>query len=46
MIIATDAVCSSADQTHDAALELYHNRFGMQVEVATVAQLLEEQSGA
>ena len=40
-IVATDAVCSSADQTHDAALELYHSRFGMQVEVVTVAQLIE-----
>lgn len=46
VIIATDAVCSSADQTHDAALELYENRFGMQVEVATVAQLVEELGGA
>lgn len=41
VIIATDAVCSSADQTHDAALEVYHNRFGMQVEVVTVAQLID-----
>lgn len=41
VIVATDAVCSSADQTHDAALEVYHNRFGMQVEVVTVAQLIE-----
>jgi nicotinamidase-related amidase len=40
VILATDALCSSADQTHDAALELYHNRFGMQVEVVTVAQLV------
>ncbi len=46
VIIATDAVCSSADQTHDAALELYENRFGMQVEIATVAQLLEEKRRA
>ena len=46
VIIAIDAVCSSADQTHDAALELYENRFGMQVEIATVAQLLEEKRRA
>ena len=45
VIIATDAVCSSADQTHDPALELYEGRFGMQVEVATVAQLLEAGRG-
>ena len=41
VIIATDAVCSSADQTHDAALEVYNCRFGMQVEAVTVAQLIE-----
>ncbi|MGV3489932.1 MAG: cysteine hydrolase family protein [Devosia sp.] len=41
VIIVTDAICSSADQTHDAALEVYHNRFGMQVEVVTTAQMIE-----
>jgi nicotinamidase-related amidase len=41
VIVVTDALCSSADQTHDAALEVYHNRFGMQVEVTTVAELVE-----
>ncbi len=45
VIVATDAICSSANETHDAALELYQNRFGMQIEVATVAQLLEQGRG-
>ena len=45
VIVATDAICSSANETHDAALELYQNRFGMQIEVATVAQLLEAGRG-
>lgn len=45
VIVATDAICSSADQTHDAALEVYENRFGMQVEVATVKQLVEAVRG-
>ena len=40
VIIATDAVCSSADSTHDAILEVYHGRFGMQVETAEVDELL------
>lgn len=41
VIIATDAICSSADPTHDAMLEIYHSRFGMQVETASVAEILE-----
>jgi len=42
VVIATDAICSSADPTHDAMLEIYHNRFGMQVETAPVAEILEQ----
>jgi nicotinamidase-related amidase len=30
-LVAVDAICSSADATHDAMLEIYHSRFGMQV---------------
>jgi nicotinamidase-related amidase len=41
LIIATDAICSSADPTHDAMMEIYHSRYGMQVETAESAQLLE-----
>lgn len=41
VVIATDAVCSSADSTHDAMLEIYHSRFGMQVEAVTVQEILE-----
>ena len=41
VVIATDALCSSADATHDAMLEIYGSRFGMQVETATVAEILE-----
>ena len=39
VILVPDAICSSADPTHDAMLEIYNSRFGMQVETATVAQL-------
>jgi len=31
VIVAEDAVCSSADPTHDAVQELYHSRFSQQV---------------
>jgi len=41
VIIAEDAICSSADPTHDAMLGIYHSRFGMQVETAKVAEILE-----
>ncbi len=41
VVLATDALCSSADETHDAMLEIYHNRFGMQVETAECAEIVE-----
>lgn len=40
VIVVSDAVCSGADATHDAMLEIYRDRFGMQVEVVTTAELL------
>jgi nicotinamidase-related amidase len=32
VILVTDALCSSADETHDAMMNVYMNRFGEQVE--------------
>jgi nicotinamidase-related amidase len=40
VIIVSDAVCSGADSTHDAMLEIYSSRFGMQVETVTTAELI------
>lgn len=40
VVIATDAICSSADATHDAMIGIYRSRFGMQVETATVEDVL------
>ncbi len=40
-VIVTDAVCSSADPTHDALMELYHSRFSEQVEVAEMVDVLQ-----
>jgi nicotinamidase-related amidase len=40
-IIVTDAICSSADQTHDALIELYRSRFSEQVEVVEMAEVLD-----
>jgi nicotinamidase-related amidase len=40
VVIPTDAICSSSDQTHDALLTLYRNRYGQQVETATADEVL------
>ena len=40
VIIAADAICSSADATHDALLTLYQSRFTEQVEIADTETIL------
>lgn len=40
-ILATDAVFGSADQTHDAALTVFHSRFGDQLTACTTQHLLD-----
>jgi nicotinamidase-related amidase len=39
VILATDALCSSADETHDALLTLYRNRYGQQIETVSTATI-------
>jgi nicotinamidase-related amidase len=46
VILVTDALCSSADETHDAMMDIYLNRFGEQVETATTETLFEDWSDA
>jgi len=41
VVIPIDAICSSADETHDALLGLYHRRFGQQIETATTDEILQ-----
>jgi nicotinamidase-related amidase len=41
IVVATDALCSSTDETHDAMMTLYHNRYGQQVETVTTDVILE-----
>jgi nicotinamidase-related amidase len=36
VVLATDALCSLADETHDAMMKIYKSRFGEQVETASV----------
>jgi nicotinamidase-related amidase len=40
VVVPSDAICSSADETHDASLRLYQGRYGQQVEIATTEQIL------
>jgi nicotinamidase-related amidase len=42
ILVVTDALCSSADETHDASMALYRNRYGQQVETVTTACVLRE----
>lgn len=40
VVLATDALCSSSDETHDALLAVYHRRYGQQVETVDVDVIL------
>jgi nicotinamidase-related amidase len=40
VIVATDAICSSADETHDASVRVYNSRYGEQVETVTTDVIL------
>ena len=35
VVLATDAICSSSDRTHDALMTLYRHRFSEQIETVT-----------
>ena len=41
VVLPKDGLCSSSDAMHDALLELYQHRYGRQVEVASIADILE-----
>ena len=41
VVLVEDAICSSADQTHDALMTLYRSRFSEQIELVSAQQLLE-----
>lgn len=44
VILASDALCGSADETHDALMKLYDERFSIQIETATVEDILKNWS--
>jgi len=42
IVLATDALCSVSDKTHDALLLLYKQRFSQQIATATTEEILRE----
>jgi nicotinamidase-related amidase len=40
IVLVVDAICSGADETHDAMQRIYQSRFGMQVETVTTSGML------
>jgi nicotinamidase-related amidase len=41
VVLATDALCSASDRTHDALLTLYRERFSQQIATATTEEVLQ-----
>lgn len=41
VVVVSDAVCSSSDASHDALIDLYHDRFGQQIETAECDEVLD-----
>lgn len=40
VILVKDGTCSSSDACHDAVMQVYHGRYGTQIEVATAEEVL------
>jgi nicotinamidase-related amidase len=40
VVLATDALCSSSDKTHEALMTLYSERFSEQIETAEAEAIL------
>lgn len=46
VVVPTDALCSSSDQTHEALLTLYRDRYGQQIETTSTETILRNWSRA
>jgi nicotinamidase-related amidase len=40
VVLVADAICSSADETHDALMKLYRSRFNEQIEIASTDEVM------
>jgi nicotinamidase-related amidase len=41
VIVATDALCSSVNDTHDAIIDFYRKRLSTQIETAEIDEILD-----
>lgn len=41
VVMVSDALCSSSDESHDHLIALYHDRFGQQIETAECDEVLD-----
>ncbi|ESQ78750.1 cysteine hydrolase family protein [Asticcacaulis sp. YBE204] len=41
VVVVTDGICSSSDETHDAMVDIYHQRFSVHVSAATADTILK-----
>ena len=41
VVLATDALCSSSDETYDAMMTLFRRRYARQIETVTTGVVLE-----
>lgn len=41
VVVLSDALCSSSDESHDALIDLYNDRFGQQIETAECDEVLD-----
>jgi nicotinamidase-related amidase len=42
IVLPTDALCSASDETHDALMTLYRQRFGQQIATTSTEQVLSD----
>jgi hypothetical protein len=40
-VLVTDAICSSSDEGHDALMQMYTNRFDIQIELASTEEAID-----
>lgn len=41
VVVVSDGLCSSSDESHDHLIDLYHDRFGQQIETAECGEVLD-----
>jgi nicotinamidase-related amidase len=45
VVLVTDAICSSSDEGHDGLMQMYTRRFDVQIELASVEEVIDGLAG-